>query len=149
MKKIKIQKTFVDHGLGFPVRLLHVPMVNVRGVWTPNINYNRLTQTVLEALCEKSSRLTGNEVRFIRLHFEMTLKEFAKRFAVSHVAVLKWESMKNHTTSMSWSIEKDLRLFLRSKTSSKSTELVSLYQKLEHKQDNKNKLLQLNMDEAA
>ena len=38
----KVQKRFVDTGFGFPIRLINVPMVKVRGVWTPKINYNEL-----------------------------------------------------------------------------------------------------------
>lgn len=149
MKKEKIQKTFIDRGLGFPVKLSHVPMVKVRGVWTPNIDYNRLTQAVLKALCEKQARLTGNEIRFIRLRFEMTLQEFAKRFSVSHVAVIKWEGMKNHPTPMNWATEKDIRLFLLSKISSKPVDLAVLYQKLEDKKEEKTKPLQLDIERLA
>src|SRR3989338_5645317 len=103
----KIQKEFIDTGFGFPVRLRNVPMVKVRGDWTPKVNYNSLAQSVLDALAFKASRLTGNEIKFIRTHFEMTLQEFAKRFSVSHVAVLKWEKSKTQATAMSWSTEKD------------------------------------------
>ena len=35
MNQTKIQKEFVDHGFGFPIRLRQVPMVKVRRVWTP------------------------------------------------------------------------------------------------------------------
>ena len=33
----KIQKEYVDMGFGFPVYLQNVPMVKVRGVWTPKV----------------------------------------------------------------------------------------------------------------
>ena len=146
MKTKKIQKTFIDHGLGFPVKLINVPMIKVHGVWTPNVDYNLLTMAILKALCEKSTRLTGNEIRFIRLHFEMTLQAFAKRFSVSHVAVIKWENERNKTTPMNWSTEKDIRLFLLSKISSKPNELADLYKKLEYKKNEKKSLLQLNLE---
>lgn len=142
----KIQKIFIDYGLGFPVKLFHVPMVKVRGVWTPEIDYNRLSMAVLRALCEKGTRLTGNEIKFIRLYFEMTLQEFAKRFSVSHVAVLKWEWMQNHATPMNWSTEKDIRLFLLSKISDKPNALAVLYHKLENKKEDKNIPLQLDLN---
>ena len=42
--EIKIQKRLIDTGFGFPIRLINVPMVKVRGVWTPKINYDELAQ---------------------------------------------------------------------------------------------------------
>ncbi|KXK07126.1 MAG: hypothetical protein UZ03_NOB001000321 [Nitrospira sp. OLB3] len=110
-----IQKEFIDTGFGFPIHLINVPMVKVRGTWTPHINFNELAHVVLRALPRKASRLTGNEIKFIRTHFEMPLQTFAKRFCVTHVAVLKWEKAKNQPTAMSWTTEKDIRLFVLSK----------------------------------
>jgi len=127
----KIKRSHLDHGFGFPVKLLNVPMTKVRGEWTPAINYNLLAEVVLKELCEKDSRLTGNEVRFIRQHFEMTLQEFAKRFGVTHPGVLKWEAAKNKPTGMNWATEKDIRIFALLKLESKSSEIVELYNMLE------------------
>jgi DNA-binding XRE family transcriptional regulator len=128
----KIKRVHIDRGFGFPVKLVNVPMVKVRGEWTPAINYNLLAEVVLKELCEKDSNLTGEEVRFIRQHFEMTLQQFAKRFGVTHPAVMKWERMKNKPTGASWSTEKDIRLFVLNKLTSKPSELVDLYRYLEH-----------------
>lgn len=127
----KIQKGFVDTGFGFPVRLRNVLMVKVRGAWTPKINYNHLAEAVLNSLAFKPSRLTGAEIRFIRTHFQMTLQKFAKRFSVTHVAVIKWEKAKNHPTVMNWPTEKDIRLFLLSKLQVKAVLIAELYIKLE------------------
>jgi DNA-binding transcriptional regulator YiaG len=145
----KIQKSFIDHGFGFPVHLLHVPMIKVRGKWTPNIDYNRLTRAVLHALCEKPVRLTGSEVRFIRLYFEMTLQEFAGRFAVSQAAVIKWEKKKNEPAGMNWASEKDLRLFIISKLNNRAEALARLYQELEHSKAERKKSIQLDVDHLA
>ena len=145
----KIQKSFTDTGLGFPVRLFNVPMIKVRGKWTPNIDYNRLTEVVLHALCEKPVRLTGNEVRFIRLHFEMNLQEFAERFAVSHPAVIKWEKTKSEPTGMNWASEKDLRLFVLTKISVQAEDLAHLYQKLEQSKAVRKQTIQLDAEDVA
>jgi len=131
----KIKRSHIDLGFGFPVKLLHVPMTKVRGEWTPAINYNLLAEVVLKELCEKDSKLTGSEVRFIRQHFEMTLQQFAKRFGVTHPAVMKWESMKNKSTGINWATEKDIRLFVLHKLTSKSSEIVDLYTFLEDVMD--------------
>ncbi len=149
MTEQKIQKSFIDAGFGFPVHLHNVPMIKVRGKWTPNIDYNRLTLAVLYALCEKPVRLTGNEVRFIRLHFEMTLQEFAGRFAVSHAAVIKWEKSKTKSTGMNWASEKDLRLFVLSKLNNRAEALARLYQELEHSKKERQQAIQLDADTLA
>jgi transcriptional regulator with XRE-family HTH domain len=131
----KIKRSHIDLGFGFPVKLLNVPMTKVRGEWTPAINYNLLAEVVLRELCEKDRKLSGSEVRFIRQHFEMTLQQFAKRFGVTHPAVMKWEKMSSKSTDMSWAIEKDIRLFVLYKLASKSSEIVDLYAFLEKVMD--------------
>ncbi len=108
----KIQKRFVDKEFGFPVILRNVPLVKARGVWTPHVDYNHLSERVVNALARKKCRLSGNEIRFIRNHFTMTLQRFGKRFDVSHVAVLKWEHTRDDCPSIKWPVEKDMRLFI-------------------------------------
>lgn len=149
MTEKKIQKIFVDRGFGFPVKLVNVPMVKLRGVWTPDIDYNLLAQSVLMSLCAKPGRLTGLEIRFVRLHFEMTLQDFGKRFTVSHAAVIKWERMKDRPTSMNWSTEKDLRLFVLSKLNPHPKEFTQLYQGLEAMKGQKSQLIQLDLQRLA
>lgn len=145
----KIQKEFIDTGFGFPVRLINVQMVKVRGAWTPKLNYNELALAVLRLLTEKESRLTGNEIKFIRTHFEMTLQEFSKRFCVTHVAVLKWERTKNSGTAMNWTTEKDIRLFILTKLGTKSNDLAKLYHRLETLADRKVTPIHLNATDIA
>ncbi len=110
--KTKIQKKFIYHGFGFPVILQNVPMLKVRGIWTPNINYNALSKTLLRALALQPGRLTGSEVRFIRQSFELSLHPFAKRLGVAHPTVVKWENAKDEFARITWSTEKDLRLWV-------------------------------------
>jgi hypothetical protein len=126
----KVQKRFIDRGFGFPITLLNAPLVKVHGIWTPKINYNELALVVLRALAHKGSRLTGNEIKFIRTYFELTLQAFAKRFCVTHVAALKWEKVHNELTAMSWTTEKDIRLFILSNLAAKADELAQLYNEL-------------------
>ena len=108
----KALNEFIDYGCGFPVVLKNVPMKKNHGKWTPDINYNALEKSVLLLLCHKPFKLTGHEIRFVRLYFEMTLQGFAKRFGVQHPTVVKWENFKNHPTNMTMGTEKDIRLFI-------------------------------------
>lgn len=125
----KIQDQFIDYGCGFPIVLRHVPMVKVEGKWVPNINYNKLEKIVSLMLCHKQAKLTGNEVRFIRLYLGMTLDMFAKRFGVKHPTVIKWEGYKNKHTNMSLGTEKDIRLCLMGHVTGKK-HISSLYNEL-------------------
>lgn len=145
----KVQKTFIDTGFGFPITLLNVPMVKVRGQWTPEIDYNALTRAVLLALSEKPVRLTGDEVKFIRLHFEMTLEKFAERFGVSHAAVIKWEKSHDEATKMSWALEKDLRLFVIYHVLGKPKKLAELYVELEKEKSSQKRKIKLDVEEFA
>ena len=128
----KTQKEFAYEGFGFPVVLLRVPMVRVRGAWTPDVNYDQLARELLEALALKPGRLTGNEVRFIRHSLSMTLQDFAGRFGgVTHPAVIKWEQAENDPTTMNWAVEKDIRLeILRSVSKIKPREFLEAYSSL-------------------
>ena len=126
----KIESQFIDHGCGFPVILLNVPMIKVREKWIPDIDYEMLEKTVLWDLCHKPYKLTGSEIRFIRLYFEMTLQAFAKRFSVQHPTVVKWEKFKNTSTNMTVGTEKDIRLFVIKELRGKSY-IGDLYTELE------------------
>lgn len=128
--KTKIQKEYVDVGFGFPVYLQNVPMVHVRGIWTPKVNYKRLSEMLLQMLVEKPSRLTGNELKFIRNKLQMTLKAFAERFYVTHPAVLKWEKSEDKPTNMNWATEKDIRLYVYHSVS-KEDNFSAIYEQLQ------------------
>ena len=122
----KIQDQLIDYGCGFPILLRHVPMVKIDGKWVPNINYNKLEKIVSMMLCHKQAKLTGHEIRFIRLYLGMTLDSFAKRFGVKHPTVIKWENFKDKRTNMSLGTEKDIRLCLISNLTDEK-QISSLY----------------------
>lgn len=146
-KEIKIQDEYIDMGFGFPVHLLNVPMIKVRGVWTPKVNYAKLTRLVLRNLALKESPLTGDELKFIRQYFEMTLAMFAQRFYVTHPAVLKWEAKGALATGMNWSTEKDIRLFVYTQVSEQNV-LIEAYQHLEKKPSKMMTETQIDMSKA-
>lgn len=129
MRKTKIEKNYTETRYGFPVIIHNVPMVEKRGEWVAQINYDQLNNAVLKSLALKSGFLTGNEIHFVRLHFEMTLESFGKRFGVTHQAVMKWENTKDAPTKMNWLTEKDIRLFIYKQLTEKGFSKV--YDKLE------------------
>ncbi len=149
MADTKTRKRFVYEGFGFPIVLLNVPMVKVRGAWTPQVDYNKLAREVLLALAHKPARLTGNEVRFIRHYFEMTLTKFGDQFSVSHPAVLKWEDTQDDATSMKWPIEKDIRLFILDALDAEAEDLAALYRCLRKEAKIRGKPVEMDMAKAA
>ncbi len=109
MKK-KIIAEFEYDGLGFPIMLLNFPIIEVRGIQVPDINYNLLQRNVLLALCQRPLPFSGNEVRFIRQYLQMTYTEFANRFGVTHASVIHWEKSKNSFAKITPTTELCIRL---------------------------------------
>ncbi len=112
MPKQKIEKEFFYLGLGFPIVLRNVPMIQLRGIWTPNIDLNILQKFALLALAHQPTDLTGNQIRFIRLWLNLTQTAFGKLLGVTHPAVIKWEKAENHSSKMSLSTQRELRLYI-------------------------------------
>ncbi len=130
-RETKIQDRYVDRGFGFPIVLKGVTMAKVNNRWTPLVNYNVLSTAVLAQLASLDGRLTGNQVRFIRLTQKMTLQQFAGRLGLTHPAVLKWERTGDNPTGMNWSTEKDIRLLAASALNGIAKDFLRLYHKLE------------------
>ncbi len=110
--KRKIFEQYLFHGLGFPILLLNVPMIQFENDWAPDINYELLEKSVLILLCQKSARLKGNEIHFIRSYFSKTLQDFGNIFGVTAAGVKKWEDCEDQFTNMNEATEKLLRLFV-------------------------------------
>lgn len=108
----KIMKKYIYHGLGFPVELNNVEMVLFDGEMHPKINVRKVSEAVIKSLVLQKSRLTGNQIKFIRNYFSMSLRDFAVVVNESHMAVKKWEDFKNESTNMDRNIEIMLRLYI-------------------------------------
>lgn len=108
----KIKKSFIYEGLGFPILLENVIFHQIHGEWLPRIDIEVLARTVFEKLPSKSSRLTGNEIKFIRTYLGKSKLAFADIFKLSHTAINKWESTGNSLASISPGQEMVLRLYL-------------------------------------
>ena len=111
----KKSKRFVYEGLGFPIILKDVFLVKKKDIWTPAIDYNKLQRQVLLELCHKSLLLTGNEIHFIRVYFEMTMESFGKQLGISNPAVLNWEKSQNKSAKINPTTELCIRLFILEK----------------------------------
>lgn len=111
--KTKIVKKFKYEGLNFPIELHNVTMVMLDGEWHPKIDVRKVAESVMKALPFQKERLTGDQIKFIRTYFEMSLREFAVKVVnESHAAVAKWEKCTEKSTSMDVNIEILLRLYV-------------------------------------
>lgn len=107
-----IEKNFMYMGLGFPIELQNVEMMEIKGTLHPKIDVRRVADSAIESLIAQKTRITGNQIRFIRSYFAMSMREFAKVVNESHTAVMKWEKFANNTTNMDVNIEIMLRLYI-------------------------------------
>lgn len=128
--KQKIEKKMIFYGLGFPIILTNVPMVEIRGDLTPDINYNKLQKTVLLHLCHKKTPLTGNEIKFIRKYFSLTTKAFGHLFGYTHAAILKWEAHGDSIARMIPTTEVYLRLYILEYIVQGSSDFKELYKEI-------------------
>jgi DNA-binding transcriptional regulator YiaG len=126
MEEKKI-KTLTYTGLGFPIKLINAPMKKKMGEWVLDINFHVLQITILGMLATKITPLTGPELRFIIDYFEMSTRQFAKLFGVSHAAVLKWENEKSRMTP---STEICLRLYILNQLKVADSEFRKAYLKI-------------------
>lgn len=126
MKEIK-KDTFIWEGLGFPIRLINVPMRKVFGEWVLDINLKEFQKVVLHILAYKTVPLSGGELRFIIDYLKMSTREFANLFGVTHAAVLKWENEKSR---MNPSTEVCLRLHILNHLKVADKEFRRLYLKI-------------------
>lgn len=111
MKK-KIEKSYTYEGLGFPVQLTNVPMIEIRGEFILDIDFNKLQKAVLLHLSHKKTPLTGNEVQFVRKYFSLNVTDFGCLFGYSHSAILKWENQGDAFARIAPTAEIYLRLYI-------------------------------------
>ena len=69
-KKIK---TLIYKGLGFPIKLIDMPMKKMFGDWVMDIDMTELQYVVFKALVYKPTSLTKEELKFVR-HFLLMTK---------------------------------------------------------------------------
>ncbi|MBA2656613.1 MAG: hypothetical protein H0U70_06455 [Tatlockia sp.] len=129
--KTKIVKNFVYEGLGFPVELSRVEMYFIEDDWHPKIDVQKIANDVIEKLALQDTRLTGNQVKFIRSYYSMPLREFGDKVVhESHMAVSKWEKKADSPTNMNANTEHELRLYIIEKMLSKSKKSQSKFYEL-------------------
>jgi hypothetical protein len=146
MREKRIRKQFRFNGYGFPIILQDVPMIKLRGEWTPDIDWNLLEDVMALLVALKPARLSGNEAKFLRLHFALSLEKFAALFDNSKQAAIKWEKTGDAATHMAWTTEKDLRLYTLARHDVPSALFRRAYDALKKKRDELDPLYKLPME---
>lgn len=75
--------------------------------------------------------LTGNQVKFIRNHLAMSLREFAKFMGVTHQSIMRWEEKTKSPTHMGSSNEIVLRIKTLRSLHSTASEIKEAVNKVE------------------
>lgn len=102
--------------LGFPVELVDPPMVTVRGESIPDVNLRVLADVVFAGLIHQRSRLTGDEVRFVRKHMRLRQADLARVLNMAnHSVVSQWESHAGDAAGMDYNTEVLLRIWMAGK----------------------------------
>lgn len=117
----KVEPIFLYEGLGFPIELENVEMINISDEWHPQIDVRYVADEIIKKLAIQEERLTGNQVKFIRTYFSMPLREFGETVVhESHTAVSKWEKCGDEITSMNENTEQVLRLYIIEQSQTKT-----------------------------
>lgn len=118
----KIEETYIYEGLGFPIELNHVEMIFVHGEFVPKIDVKSVANKAIKDLILQKTKLTGNQIKFIRSYFLFSLRDFSEVVNESHAAVRKWENFNNQPTNMDPNIEKTIRIYILDKVCIKNKE---------------------------
>jgi hypothetical protein len=119
--KTKIEPILLYDGLGFPIELANVEMINFNNEWYPKIDVHYIADEIIKKLASQEERLTGNQVKFIRSYFSMPLREFGETVVhESHTAISKWEKYGDEITNMNENTEQVLRLYIIEQTQAKT-----------------------------
>ncbi|MGM9453727.1 hypothetical protein ACTAZI_10360 [Legionella bozemanae] len=117
----KVEPIFLYEGLGFPIELENVEMINISDEWHPQIDVRYVADEIIKKLAIQEERLTGNQVKFIRTYFSIPLRKFGEVVVhESHSAVSKWEKCGDEITNMNENTEQALRLYIIEQTQTKT-----------------------------
>lgn len=122
-------KNYKWHGFGFPVIFSELPAMKVQGEWIPDVDFLRFARPVIEFICrDQELPLSGNQVKFIRHHLDMNLREFGQFMGVTHQSVMRWEKQGAGMARMEAHVELICRLKILKtlKTNTKAIERVLL-----------------------
>lgn len=125
-------KNYKWNGFGFPVIFESLPAIKLRGEIVPDVDFNSFTKPLVEFICsEQKVPLSGNQVKFIRHFFDMSLRDFAQFVNVKHQSVMRWESKKQAAAKIDVNTEIVMRLIILKKLKSTNESIQHAVDKVE------------------
>lgn len=125
-------KNYRFEGFGFPVIFDELPAVKIRGELIPDVDFDKYAKPLIEDICARQDMpLSGNQIKFIRNYFGMSLREFAKMLNVTHQSVMRWEDRANATAKIDVHTELVLRLLVLKKNKCRMKTIELLIEKAE------------------
>lgn len=129
MKNIK---NYEWNGFGFPIIFERLPAVKLRGEWTPDVDWTQYALPVIIYICVgQDVALSGNQVKFLRHHLQMSLREFAKFAGVTHQSVMRWEDKGKAAAQIDGHMEFVLKLKVLKHLHSKASTINQAVNKVE------------------
>ena len=111
---------YIYEGLGFPLELKNVEMVQVKNfdlpletITIPRINIREVSDQAIQVLLAQPAELTGNQIGFIRVYFAISEAELAASLNRKKEDVVKWENSEKSTASMGAETEALLKQHIR------------------------------------
>ncbi len=125
-------KNYKFEGFGFPVVFDELPAVKVLGELVPDVDFDQYAKPLIEHICaHQDVPLSGNQVKFIRNYFGMSLREFAKMLNVTHQSVMRWESRLRSSASIDVNTELVMRIIIIKRLQSKDSILRSVLERID------------------
>lgn len=126
-------KNYRFEGFGFPVIFDELPAVKVRGELVPDVDFDKYAKPLIEHICARQDvPLSGNQVKFIRNYFGMSLREFAKMLNVTHQSVMRWESRKQSAAQIDVNTEIVVRIIILKKSKVRASIINIAIDRIDH-----------------
>lgn len=126
-------KNYRFEGFGFPVIFDELPAVKIRGELVPDVDFDKYAKPLIEHICARQDvPLSGNQVKFIRNYFGMSLREFAKMLNVTHQSVMRWEGHLYSAARVDVNTEIVLRLIVVKRLKSKGSFINSIIKRVDN-----------------
>jgi hypothetical protein len=133
MIETKIVKQYLYVELGFPIQLYDVTAIKRDNEWHPVINVKEVAADALQLLSAPESTITGKQLAFIRICFQMDVKKFAELIKSKAEDIKSWEKQGHKILKINPEVESTLKNEIKNqirlaaaKDSSNSNKLVAM-----------------------
>lgn len=129
-------KNYHWNGFGFPVVFSELRAIKLRGELIPDVDLSQFAEPLVQIICAKQAvPLSGNQVKFIRNHLKMSLREFAKFVAVTHQSVMRWEKKGKAAARIDINTEIVMRLKVLKELNSGAQAINEAVDRVQHTED--------------